>query len=291
MMSMDNIPNWMTVLRIAVTPAIAILIWIDDPSYGYLVALILFTVASITDYLDGMLARQMKIESGFGEMLDPIADKMLVGAVLLALASVETSGWLFLVPALLILSREFMISGLREYLAKVNFSVPVTPLAKWKTTVQILALGTLIGWPAFPGLTYAHDIGLLLLWIAALLTLQTGIGYIVAGLRHVYPPSRVTSTARRRLNQTSTEELMITILYFAWLREHTRCATEEIPLSANMQTVADLVHHLQQLSDGHAKALADMDTVRVAVNRSYGSLDTKITSGDEIALFPPVTGG
>jgi CDP-diacylglycerol--glycerol-3-phosphate 3-phosphatidyltransferase len=185
MMSIDSIPNWMTVLRIAVTPIIAIMIWIDDTSYGYLVAFILFTIASITDYLDGMLARQMKIESGFGEMLDPIADKMLIGAVLLALASVQTSGWLFLVPALAILSREFMISGLREYLAKVSFSVPVTRLAKWKTTVQILALGTLIGAPAFPSLTYAHDIGLMLLWVAALLTLQTGMGYIIAGLRHV----------------------------------------------------------------------------------------------------------
>ena len=82
-MSIDSIPNWMTVLRIAVTPIIAIMIWIDDTSYGYLVAFILFTIASITDYLDGMLARQMKIESGFGEMLDPIADKMLIGAVLL----------------------------------------------------------------------------------------------------------------------------------------------------------------------------------------------------------------
>ena len=110
-MSIDSIPNWMTALRIAVTPVIAILIWIDDTSYGYLVAFILFSIASITDYLDGMLARQMKIESGFGEMLDPIADKMLIGAVLLALASVETSGWLFMVPALMILSREFMISG------------------------------------------------------------------------------------------------------------------------------------------------------------------------------------
>lgn len=185
MMSIDSIPNWMTMLRIAVTPVIAIMIWIDDVSYGYFVAFILFTIASITDYLDGMLARQMKIESGFGEMLDPIADKMLIGAVLLALASVQTSGWVFLVPALLILSREFMISGLREYLAKISFTVPVTRLAKWKTTVQILALGTLIGAPAFPSLIYAHDIGLMLLWVAALLTLQTGMGYIVAGLRQV----------------------------------------------------------------------------------------------------------
>jgi CDP-diacylglycerol--glycerol-3-phosphate 3-phosphatidyltransferase len=185
MMSIDSIPNWMTVLRIAVTPIIAIMIWIDDISYGYLVAFILFTIASITDYLDGMLARQMKIESGFGEMLDPIADKMLIGAVLLALASVQSSGWLFLVPALMILSREFIISGLREYLAKISFAVPVTRLAKWKTTVQILALGTLIGAPAFPSLIYAQDIGLVLLWVAALLTLQTGMGYIVAGLRHV----------------------------------------------------------------------------------------------------------
>jgi CDP-diacylglycerol--glycerol-3-phosphate 3-phosphatidyltransferase len=118
-------------------------------------------------------------------MLDPIADKLLIAAVLLALASVQTNGWLFLVPALIILIREFMISGLREYLAKQNVSAPVTKLAKWKTTAQILALGFLMGAPGFPGFPFAHEIGLILLWIAAFLTVQTGSGYVRGALGHV----------------------------------------------------------------------------------------------------------
>ena len=105
-------------MRIAITPLIAVLIWIDEPPYGYQLALALYTIASVTDYIDGYMARRLKVESPLGEMLDPIADKLLVAAVLLALANVTTSGWLFLVPALIILIREFMISGLREFLAK-----------------------------------------------------------------------------------------------------------------------------------------------------------------------------
>lgn len=88
-----------------------------------------------------------------------------------------------------------------------------------------------------------------------------------------------------------TEALMVTILYFAWLREHTGCANEQIKINDNMQTVGDIVSYLKAQSDGHAKALADMETVRVAVNRSYGSIETAIAAGDEIAFFPPVTGG
>jgi molybdopterin converting factor subunit 1 len=84
---------------------------------------------------------------------------------------------------------------------------------------------------------------------------------------------------------------MVTILYFAWLREHTGCATEEIKISGDIQTVADIVSYLKQQSDGHARALGNMETVRVAVNRIYGNIETKITAGDEIAFFPPVTGG
>ena len=118
-------------------------------------------------------------------MLDPIADKLLIATVLLALASVETSGWLFLVPASISLIREFIISVLREYLAKQNITAPVTILAKWKTTAQILALGFLIGAPGFPSFPFAHEIGLVLLWIAATLTIQTGSGYVKGAFRHV----------------------------------------------------------------------------------------------------------
>jgi CDP-diacylglycerol--glycerol-3-phosphate 3-phosphatidyltransferase len=188
MFTVASLPNWMTVIRIAVTPVIAVLIWSDIGPFGYQLALYLYTVASMTDYIDGYIARKLKVESPFGEMLDPIADKLLIAAVLLALASVQKSGWLFMVPALVILIREFMISGLREYLAKQNISTPVTILAKWKTTAQILALGFLMGAPGFPKFPYAHEIGLALLWIAAILTIQTGSGYVKGALHHVRSP-------------------------------------------------------------------------------------------------------
>ena len=185
MFTLNTLPNWMTIMRIAITPLIAVLIWIDEPAYGYQLALALYTLASVTDYIDGYMARRLKVESPLGEMLDPIADKLLVAAVLLALASVTSSGWVFLVPALIILIRELMISGLREFLAKQNVSAPVTRLAKWKTTVQILALGFLMGAPGFPGFPFAHEIGITLLWLAAILTVQTGSGYLINALKHV----------------------------------------------------------------------------------------------------------
>ena len=185
MFTLASIPNWMTVMRIVITPLVAVLIWSDVNPLGYQFALYLYTVASVTDYVDGFIARWLKVESPLGEMLDPIADKLLIAAVLLALASVDKSGWLFLLPALIILIREFMISGLREYLAKQNVSAPVTTLAKWKTTAQILALGFLMGGPGFPSFPFAHEIGLTLLWISAILTIHTGSAYVRGALRHV----------------------------------------------------------------------------------------------------------
>ena len=196
MFTLNALPNWMTIMRIAITPLIAVLIWIDEPPYGYQLALALYTIASVTDYVDGYMARRLKVESPLGEMLDPIADKLLVAAVLLALASVTTDGWLFLVPALIILIREFMISGLREFLAKQNLSAPVTRLAKWKTTAQILALGFLMGAPGFPGFPFAHEIGITLLWLAAILTVQTGSGYLINAIKHVTDPNQTAKRTR-----------------------------------------------------------------------------------------------
>ena len=185
MFTLNELPNWMTIMRIAITPLIAVLIWIDEPAYGYQLALALYTIASVTDYIDGYMARRLNVESPLGEMLDPIADKLLIAAVLLALASVTSSGWVFLTPALIILIRELMVSGLREFLAKQNVSAPVTRLAKWKTTAQILALGFLMGAPGFPGFPFAHEIGITLLWLAAILTVQTGSGYLINAVKHV----------------------------------------------------------------------------------------------------------
>ena len=196
MFTLNTLPNWMTIIRIAITPLIAVLIWIDEPAYGYQLALALYTLASVTDYIDGYMARRLKVESPLGEMLDPIADKLLVAAVLLALASVTSSGWVFLVPALSILIRELMISGLREFLAKQNVSAPVTRLAKWKTTVQILALGFLMGAPGFPGFPFAHEIGITLLWLAAILTVQTGSGYLINAIKHVTESDQTTRRTR-----------------------------------------------------------------------------------------------
>jgi cardiolipin synthase len=198
MFTLNALPNWMTIMRIAITPLIAVLIWIDEPAYGYQLALALYTVASVTDYIDGYMARRLRVESPLGEMLDPIADKLLVAAVLLALASVTSSGWLFLVPALIILIREFMISGLREFLAKQNVSAPVTRLAKWKTTAQILALGFLMGAPGFPSFPFAHEIGITLLWLAAILTVQTGSAYLINAVKFVTDKGQTVKRTRPR---------------------------------------------------------------------------------------------
>ena len=201
MFTLNALPNWMTIMRIAITPLIAVLIWIDEPAYGYQLALALYTIASVTDYIDGYIARRLRVESPLGEMLDPIADKLLVAAVLLALASVTASGWVFLAPALIILIREFMVSGLREFLAKQNVSAPVTRLAKWKTTAQILALGFLMGAPGFPGFPFAHEIGITLLWLAAILTVQTGSGYLINAVKHVTDTGQTTKRIRQKPTQ------------------------------------------------------------------------------------------
>jgi cardiolipin synthase len=148
----------------------------------------IFTAASITDFLDGYLARIWKQTSNIGRMLDPIADKLLVSTCLLLLAAdteKTIAGWT-LWAAIIILCREILVSGLREYLAGLKVSVPVTRLAKWKTTVQMVALGFLLAGPAGEKiLPYTIAIGNVLLWVAALLTLYTGYDYFRAGLKHV----------------------------------------------------------------------------------------------------------
>ncbi|HKJ60650.1 MAG TPA: CDP-diacylglycerol--glycerol-3-phosphate 3-phosphatidyltransferase, partial [Hyphomicrobiales bacterium] len=158
---------------------------------GRWLALVIFILAAITDFFDGYLARAWSQQSRLGQMLDPIADKLLVGAVLLLLVADQTiSGW-SLWAALIILSREILVSGLREYLAELNVMVAVSRLAKWKTTVQMVALCILlVGEPVGDMCACgAVEIGLVMLWIAALLTLYTGFDYFLAGLKHViYEP-------------------------------------------------------------------------------------------------------
>jgi len=192
------LPNVLTYGRIAAVPAVVACMYWQDILHGGLWlrwrARALFIAAGITDVLDGYLARMWDQQSTFGRMLDPIADKLLVSACLLMLAADDTiRGW-SLWAAIVILCREILVSGLREYLAELRVSVPVTRLAKWKTTVQLVAIGFLLAGSAgdqvFIALTglqapVVTHVGLTLLWISALVTLYTGWDYFRAGVRHL----------------------------------------------------------------------------------------------------------
>jgi cardiolipin synthase (CMP-forming) len=180
-----NLPNVLTYGRIIAVPLVAGLLMYGGNTQRW-VALAIYVVAAITDFFDGYLARKWQQQSSLGVMLDPIADKVLVAVVLLVLSA---DGILFgghIWAAIIILAREVLVSGLREYLGALQVSVPVTQIAKWKTTVQLLAIGFLIAGPAgdsvFP---YITKIGIVGLWIAAALTLYTGYDYFRAGIRHV----------------------------------------------------------------------------------------------------------
>ena len=185
-----SVPNLLTYARILVGPLVVLCFDLEERGKSTDAArwwaLGLFAFASITDFLDGYLARIWEQSSSLGKMLDPIADKLLVAACLLLLAADGAiAGW-SIWAAVVILSREILVSGLREYLADLKVSVPVTQLAKWKTTLQMFALGFLLAGPAgdkvYP---YCTDTGLVLLWISAAVTLITGWDYFRAGLKHV----------------------------------------------------------------------------------------------------------
>ncbi len=185
-----NLPNLLTYGRILAVPLILLCFYLEGRArptdFARWTALGIYVVASITDYLDGYLARIWKQTSNIGKMLDPIADKLLVSAILLLLAHNGTIDKFSLWAAIIILCREILVSGLREYLAALKVSVPVTQLAKWKTTIQMLSLGFLIAGPAGDKvLPYSTTIGIVLLWIAAIVTLYTGYDYFRAGLKHV----------------------------------------------------------------------------------------------------------
>ncbi len=180
-----NLPNYLTYGRIVAVPVVAGLLMYQGNTARW-IALAIYVLAAVSDFLDGYLARLWQQQSALGRMLDPIADKVLVAVVLLVLAA---DGILFgghMWAAIIILAREVLVSGLREFLGELRVSVPVTKIAKWKTTVQLLAVGLLIAGPAgdrlIPGVT---STGLVMLWIAAALTLYTGYDYFRAGLRHV----------------------------------------------------------------------------------------------------------
>jgi len=196
-----DLPNLLTLSRIFAIPLLVICVAIREP-WADMAACALFSAAAITDYFDGKIARDRQIVSDFGRMLDPIADKLLVGAALMLLAGFDRLPNWALLPAIVILLREILVSGLREYLAGLNVGLPVTALAKWKTGFQMGALGTLLAGDtgaAVIGLGWlpVSLIGELMLWTAAVLTLATGWDYLAAGLRHAareVPPARPGSS-------------------------------------------------------------------------------------------------
>ena len=181
-----NLPNLLTYGRVAAVPVVVGLLFWPDRDWANWAALGLFTAAAITDFFDGYLARAWSQQSSLGRMLDPIADKLLVAAALLMLSANGSITGGSLWAAVVILCREILVSGLREYLAELRVPVPVTAVAKWKTAAQLVALGFLIAGPAgehvLPG---AHLIGIVLLWAAAVLTLYTGWDYMKASYQHV----------------------------------------------------------------------------------------------------------
>lgn len=181
---MFNLPNILTLSRIVMIPAMIAAFYIKGEE-GSWAAFSLFAVAAITDFFDGYLARSWNLQTKLGQFLDPVADKLLVAAAIFMLVAVDRISGLTLLPAIIILSREILVSGLREFLAEIRVSVPVTRLAKWKTAFQLIAIGFLIIGNAAPAWLATMFLGEILLWIAAALTLYTGYDYLRAGIKHL----------------------------------------------------------------------------------------------------------
>lgn len=174
-----NIPNILTLARILTLPLLLWMIYQNSASWA-IWAFVLYGLSAITDFFDGYLARKLNQTSAFGTFIDPIADKVFVLGVLLVLVDLSTINGLWMIAVLIIVVRELLVSGLREFLGPYNVKLPVTKLAKWKTTVQMVALALLILVPSFE---FALLSGQITLLIAALLTLITGTQYLAAGMR------------------------------------------------------------------------------------------------------------
>ena len=183
-----SLPNILTMSRVAAIPVFVALFFLESAT-GQWVACGLFALAAITDFFDGYLARSRDQTSAFGTFLDPVADKLLVASALLMMVAFDQISGLVVVPAVIILCREILVSGLREYLAGFAVSLPVSRLAKWKTTVQMIAIGFLIvgnaAHPAVPEAFPVRLVGEAGLWVAAVITLVTGFDYLRTGLRHM----------------------------------------------------------------------------------------------------------
>jgi cardiolipin synthase len=182
--SLTSLPNVLTLSRILVIPIVVATFFVEGDAARWF-GCALFSAAGVTDWLDGHMARRWSQQSELGRFLDPIADKLLVAATLLMLAATARVSSGAVLPALVILCREILVSGLREYLAELRVGLPVSRLAKWKTAIQMFAIGVLIVGDAGPGFAPVKSIGEVLLWVAALLTLVTGYDYLRLGLGHM----------------------------------------------------------------------------------------------------------
>ncbi len=186
---MLSLPNLLTLSRIFAVPILVALLWFPGWETGWLFGFALYCLMGITDYFDGYLARAQGTVSKLGVFLDPIADKIMVAAVILMLVGTRHDAasimGIHTVAALIILLREIAVSGLREFLAGAQVSVPVSQLAKWKTTLQLVSLGALILAGGLPDMHWIRDFGLISLWIAAALTLVTGWDYLRVGVKHM----------------------------------------------------------------------------------------------------------
>ena len=185
-----TLPNLLTLSRIVALPALVALLWWPSWEAGFAIAFVLYCLMGITDYFDGYLARTQGAVSKLGVFLDPIADKIMVAAVILMLVGTRHNDMavitgVHIIAALIILLREIAVSGLREFLAGLQVSLPVSRLAKWKTTLQLVSFGALILAGALPAFEWIKLIGLISLWGAAVLTVVTGWDYLRVGLKHM----------------------------------------------------------------------------------------------------------
>ncbi|MFW2852796.1 CDP-diacylglycerol--glycerol-3-phosphate 3-phosphatidyltransferase [Sphingomonas sp. TX0543] len=182
---MLTVPNLLTLSRIVAVPLLVACLWWPAWTAGYWLAFGLYCLMGITDYFDGYLARAQGAVSRLGIFLDPIADKIMVAAVIVMLVATRDIFGIHVIAASIILLREIAVSGLREFLAQLQVSVPVSRLAKWKTALQLVALGALILAGALPGEAWVKLVGLIALWGAAALTIVTGWDYLRVGLKHM----------------------------------------------------------------------------------------------------------
>lgn len=185
---MTSLPNLLTLSRIVVIPLVVATFYMDGAAARW-VACGLFAAAAITDWFDGYLARSRNQVSALGRFLDPIADKLLVAAVLLMLVAFDRVSPASVLPALVILLREILVSGLREFLAEIRIGMPVSRLAKWKTGIQMVALPVLLVGDFGPAEIPVRLIGEACLWLAAVLTMITGWDYLQSGLKHMRAPA------------------------------------------------------------------------------------------------------